>query len=110
VSDVTPIAASDHEPRAAAAPAPPKLSFRIAQRLARVPVLGSLLRFGAWWLGLSGMLAAFTVCPCCGMPGCATGATGLGLVGALGVTLLRRLGFRRNRPPRTDPANPPAAE
>ena len=47
-----------------------------------------LLRFLGFWLGLSGLYAAFSVCPICGQPGCPVGAAGAGLLGGVGAFLL----------------------
>jgi hypothetical protein len=45
-------------------------------------LLGFLARFGGWWLGMSGLVATFSVCPCCGQPTCPVGAVGVGAIGA----------------------------
>jgi len=43
---------------------------------------GRLFRFLGWWLGLTGLYSAFSVCPFCGQPGCPVGLASAGTVGA----------------------------
>ncbi len=83
------------------APPPPTRTARFYRRLVALPLVGPLVRFGCYWLGLSAFLASFAVCPCCGNPGCASGALGLGGAGAALLTLYRRLFHRQPRPDRT---------
>jgi len=56
---------------------------------------GRLARFGGWWFGMTGFMATFSVCPCCGQQGCPAGAAGIGLFGAILAMLWRP--FRRIR-------------
>lgn len=44
--------------------------------------LGYLLRFIGSWLGLTGLYAAFSVCPFCGQQSCPIGLASAGAVGA----------------------------
>ncbi|HPF32375.1 MAG TPA: hypothetical protein PLM22_04310 [Candidatus Sabulitectum sp.] len=43
---------------------------------------GRLFRFIGWWLGLTSLYSAFSVCPFCGQPGCPAGLASAGAVGA----------------------------
>lgn len=47
------------------------------------------VRFFGWWLGMSGLMGMFAVCPCCGAAACANGMVGMGFVGAVMASLMR---------------------
>jgi hypothetical protein len=46
-------------------------------------------RFFGWWVGMSGLMGMFAVCPCCGQPACANGVIGMGFFGAVMASFLR---------------------
>jgi len=47
-----------------------------------------LFRFFAWWGGLFALLAAGSVCPCCGTATCPGGAASAGILSGLVAVLL----------------------
>jgi len=58
------------------------------------------LKFGASWIGITGLWNMTNVCPICGQPACPTGFGFAGLIGLLGaafLVLLRKIGVRREK-------------
>ena len=88
------------ESGAAEQPAGP--STRQFRRSAKRRLLAPLARFFGWWAGLFAFLAAFSVCPFCGQPGCAGGPAFAGVLGGISAFFLSalRLGRRRQKAPR----------
>lgn len=82
------------QPGGSGAPQPP--------RSARRRLLAPFARFFGWWAGLFAFLAAFSVCPFCGQPGCAGGPAFAGVLGGISAFFLSalRLGRRRPKTPR----------
>jgi hypothetical protein len=71
-------------------------------RCAKRRFLAPFARFFGWWAGMFAFLAAFSVCPFCGQPGCAGGpafAAALGGISAFFLSVLRP-GLRRQKAPR----------
>jgi hypothetical protein len=69
------------------------------RRSAKRRLLAPFARFFGWWAGMFAFLAAFSVCPVCGQPGCAGGPAFAGLLGGVSAFFLSvlRLGRRRQK-------------
>lgn len=87
------------EPGIAGQPAGP--GTRQLRRSVKRRLLAPFARFFGWWAGLFAFLAAFSVCPFCGQPGCAGGPAFAGLAGGVSALFLSfmRLGRRRRKAP-----------
>lgn len=72
-----------------------------------------LMKFTGWWVGMAGLLAMFSTCPCCGRPGCPAGAAGLGVMGAALMMLWKPIRALRSRlpggPRRSEPSSDDSA-
>ena len=64
--------------------------FRIQERL-----WAEGTRFLVWWGSFAALLAGTTNCPCCGRPGCPTGAASAVLLGGIFAALISL--FKRQR-------------
>ncbi|MBD3372596.1 MAG: hypothetical protein GF403_07775 [Candidatus Coatesbacteria bacterium] len=68
-----------------------------------------LLRFLGFWLGISGLYASTTVCPCCGQAGCPVGLAAAGVLGGgLAFILTYARGFWRRLKSRFKRSKQPA--
>lgn len=49
----------------------------------RHPVFSRIIHFFKWWLGFTGLIAATSVCPFCGTPGCPAGLGAATTIGGI---------------------------
>jgi hypothetical protein len=47
------------------------------------PAFAKIIHFFKWWLGLTGLIAATSVCPFCGQPGCPVGVGAATTIGGI---------------------------
>ncbi len=59
--------------------------------------LGTVLQFLGWSVGLTGLFAASTACPCCGQVDCPLGVGAMGIMGALTTAIVSRIHRRRHQ-------------
>ncbi|MGB9721496.1 MAG: hypothetical protein ACPL28_08475 [bacterium] len=52
-------------------------------------ITAKIIRFFGWWIGLSSLFGAVTVCPFCGRQGCPVGPGTAGLVGGIFTLFLQ---------------------
>lgn len=60
--------------------------------------LASIPQFLGWSVGLTGLVAASSVCPCCGQVGCPVGTSTIGVLGGLAAIVVSCLRWRRRKP------------